>query len=222
MISAALCLALGKPEWAFANDEPAFSMGISTPNRGALPTASPATSHASIARPALTAVARRTVEYFFQTDRLKTGSLSQVLKEFPIDYQQEKPAGVFVTLSRDGKSRGCWGSLTPGYKDIVSATVYQTVSALTREYRFAPVRPDEWKHLKVQVTVVRAVEPIHSISSQNPVADGLLVRSGGKSGILLPREARDAYYQLVQCKLKAGIKAGEPCQLYRIRADVYQ
>lgn len=194
----------------------------------------------------LTQVARRTVEYYFSTGRLKTGSLEQLLREFPTnassnparcrrsqgtsrrlsesptDASQARPAGVFVTLSRGQNSRACWGSLTPGYKDLVTATVYSTVGALTREYRFAPIRPDEWKNLQVQVTVVRSVDPIPRIADQNPLSDGLMVRSGGKSGVLLPGEARDAFYQLVKCKLKAGIGPGEPCQLYRIRADVYK
>jgi len=162
------------------------------------------------------------MEYYFETDRLKKGSISQLLKEFPTDKSGNNKYGVFVTLSYAGKSRACWGSLTPQHGDLVASTVYATVGALTREYRFTPVKANEVKKLKVQVTVVRSLEPIHRISEQNPLADGLFVRSGGKSGILLPGEASDAYYQLVQCKLKAGIKPGEPCQLYRIRADVYQ
>jgi AMMECR1 domain-containing protein len=171
--------------------------------------------------PALTEVARRTLEYYFDTERLKTGSLAKLAEQFPADQSGIRPAGVFVTLSKDGKSRACWGSLTPD-KDLIKSTIYATIGALTREYRFTPVRSDEWRQLKVQVTLVRSLEPIRRISDQNPMLDGLLVRAGGKSGLLLPGEASDAHYQLVQCKLKAGIKPGEPCQLYRIRADVYQ
>lgn len=171
--------------------------------------------------PALTDVARRTLQYYFDTDRLKTGSLTKLAQEFPADRSGMRPTGVFVTLSKNGKSRACWGSLTPD-KDLIKSTIYATIGALTREYRFTPVRSDEWKGLKVQVTLVRSLEPLSRISQQNPMLDGLLVRSGGKSGILLPGEASDAHYQLVQCKLKAGIRPGEPCQLYRIRADVYQ
>ncbi len=170
----------------------------------------------------LTQVARRTVEYYFASDRLKRGSLAKLIQEFPAGESASKQGGLFVTLSRRGQSRACWGSLTPVHKDLVAATVYATVAALTHDYRFRLISSGEWEQLKVQVTVVKAVEPIHSIEMQNPLSDGLMVRAGGKSGILLPGEARDAYYQLVKCKLKAGIRPGEPCQLYRIRADVYQ
>ena len=140
----------------------------------------------------LTQVARRTMEYYFDTGRLKTGSLSAFARGLPADNLRAAPQGVFVTLSRGGKSRACWGSLSPEHEDLVTQTVYATVGALTREYRYHPISASEWPKLKVQVTVVRAVEPMHGIAGQNPLRDGLLVRSGGKSGVLLPGEASDA------------------------------
>lgn len=162
------------------------------------------------------------MEYYFATEHLHSGSLSKLIHELEAESRTVSPQGVFVTLSRSGKSRACWGTLTPEHKDLLSQTVFSTVGALTKDYRYPPVRIDELKDLKVQVTVIKSVEPIRGISAQNPLRDGLLVRAGGKSGLLLPGEASDAYYQLVQCKLKAGIKPGEPCQLYRIIADVCQ
>jgi len=170
----------------------------------------------------LTEVARRTVEYYFTSGRLKHGSLTRVIAEFPVDELWRKRSGVFVTLSRNGRSRACWGSLTPCHDDLVTSTVYATVGALTEDYRYARINANEWRRLKVQVTVVRALQPIRSISGQNPLVDGLLLRAGGRSAVLLPGEARDAYYQLVQAKVKAGVRPGEPVQLYRIKADVYQ
>jgi hypothetical protein len=51
---------------------------------------------------------------------------------------------------------------------------------------------------------------------------GLMVRAGGKAAVILPGEASDAYYQMVLCKLKAGIRPKQPCQMYRIKADVFK
>jgi AMMECR1 domain-containing protein len=144
------------------------------------------------------------------------------VKQHPIPSQFLKPAGVFVTLSYQGKARACWGSLYPHQANLLQATMDATLGALTKEYRYPPIRHYEWSRLKPQVTVIRAIEPISGIAGQNPLKFGLLVRSGGKSGLLLPREATDAHYQLVQCKLKAGIRPKESFQLYRIKADVYQ
>lgn len=133
-----------------------------------------------------------------------------------------KPSGVFVTLSRDGKSRACWGSAYPHYKSVPEAVVYATLGALTKEYRYKPISRTEWKALKPQVTVIKSIEPIENLRGQNPLRDGLMLRQGGRAAVILPGEAKDATYQLVLCKLKAGIRPGEKFQLYRMIADVYQ
>lgn len=158
----------------------------------------------------------------FGDKQLKEESIAEFAKNLPVSSRFRKPAGVFVTLSKNGKSRACWGNVFPQQGSIAQATVYATIGALTREYRYRPIESWEWKQLKPQITVVQSVDPITSIRFQNPLTDGLLVRSGGKAGVLLPGEALDAHYQLVQCKLKAGIQPGEPCQLYRLRTEIYE
>lgn len=145
-----------------------------------------------------------------------------LLRNFRTSNRYSRPVGVFVTLSRDGKPRACWGSAFPQYKTVLEATVYATLGALTREYRYPPITPGEWRQLKTQVTVVRKLIPIHGLEGQNPLADGLMIRQGGRSGVILPGEARDAAYQLTLCRLKAGIRPGESFQLYRIITDVYR
>lgn len=132
------------------------------------------------------------------------------------------PKGVFVTLSHNGKPRACWGSAYPQSKTVLEGIVYATLGALTKEYRYRPISEAEWPQLKRQVTVIKSVEPIERLSQVNPLRDGLLVRQGGKAGVMLPGEAKDATYQLVQCKLKAGIAPHEKFQMYRMVADVYQ
>jgi AMMECR1 domain-containing protein len=149
-------------------------------------------------------------------------TLSEFVSSLPVSKRFRKPAGVFVTLSIHGKTRACWGSIAGEESSILDATASATIGALTREYRFPPVASNEWKRLKAQVTVIRAVEPIASFRELNPWHDGLLVRSGGKAGVLLPGEAADAYYEVVQCKLKAGIRPNESCQLYRLRSEIYE
>jgi len=193
---------------------------------------SPAHSPTQLSLPQVVA---RTLEFHFKPrlpaglgpiarsgkDSTKTEALAEFVASLPVASAFKRSAGVFVTLSRAGKSRACWGSVFPEHQDLVKATIYATLGALTKEYRYSPVRSNEWKLLKPQVTVVQAVEPIAGLWAQNPLLDGLMVRSGGKAAVILPGEARDAHYQLRQCKLKAGIRPGEPCQLYSIKAEVY-
>jgi AMMECR1 domain-containing protein len=167
-------------------------------------------------------VVQETMALYFQKPSNPQVSYQRLAKKHPLPPTLRRPAGVFVTLSQNGKPRACWGSLYAEQRDVVQSTIYTTIGALSKEYRYAPIRSSELKALKPQVTLVRKIEPLRSISSLNPLQDGLMVRSGAKSAIILPGEARDAYYQMIQGKVKAGIQPGEPFQMYRIKADVYK
>lgn len=169
-------------------------------------------------RVSLPKLAREALAIHFGESRFDT--LDQLIEATPVCDEYKQPAGLFVTLSRHGQTRACWGSISPTNRDLVRATVTTTEAALTKEYRYPHIRASEWQSLKVQVTIVRSVEPIASISQQNALTYGLLVRYGGRGAVLLPGEVVDAHYQLIKCKLKAGIPLNQPCQLYRIRADV--
>jgi AMMECR1 domain-containing protein len=182
----------------------------------------------SAAQPNLTLpeISKQTLENYFwghkdpqqlvnnlkQIDSSKAG-LSKINKS--------KPLGLFITMSKNGQTRACWGSLHPQYGNIIEATVYTTLQALKNEYRFRPIRAQEAKSLKIQVSVIKGVEPVQTYRQINPFKEGMLVQSGGKSGILLPGEAKDSLYQLQKCLLKAGIKSGEGYQIFRVRCDVY-
>lgn len=178
----------------------------------------------------LTEVVRRTMSIYFDKNRTAGNASSRYANlaqsAMPTSGKNTRSAGVFVTLSRDGKTRACWGSIESHRQNVVEATIDATLGALTKEYRYPPVSPSEWRTLKPQVTVIRALEPLEITRGVphglNPLRDGLMVRTGGKSGVMLPGEARDAVYQVVQARLKAGIGPNEPFQSYRIVADVYQ
>jgi len=171
-------------------------------------------------RARLPELAREAVAIHFHASKYE--SLQELIDATPVCDEYKNPSGLFVTLSKNGQTRACWGSIYSQDRDLVKATVLTTEAALTKEYRFPTVTAREWRRLKPQVTVVREIRPISSMSGQNPLRYGLLVRSGAKGAVLLPGEAADPHYQLMKCKLKASIPINQPCQLYRIRADVYK
>jgi AMMECR1 domain-containing protein len=184
----------------------------------------PAFAHDSLA---LTEIVRKTMTIYFSdpshsATTLKQTPYQKLSGQVQTTTIKQKPSGVFVTLSKNGKARACWGSIHPQYKTVEEATIYATLGALTKEYRFKPISKTEWPLLKPQVTVIKAIEPIHSLQGQNPLRDGLMLRQNMRSGLILPGEAKDANYQLLLCKLKAGVRPGQKFQLYRIIADVYQ
>lgn len=104
--------------------------------------------------------------------------------------------------------------------------MYTTQEALRNDYRHPKISQPEVASLKPQVTVIRNIVPIHTIEQQDPQNFGLMIRSAAKTAVVLPGEAKDAYYQLIQCRLKAGIGSQAHSrpgyQLYRIVCDVYK
>lgn len=166
-------------------------------------------------------ISKEALRYHFNQSS-DSPSYKDLASRFKVTDNYKIRAGLFVTLTKGGKTRACWGQVTPVHGNLVEATIYTTEDALTKDYRHEPITADEVEDLKPQVTVVRKVVPIDSIAHQQPLKFGLMVRSGGRGALLLPGEASDAYYQLVQCKLKAGIPVKEKCQLYRLETDVYR
>lgn len=146
--------------------------------------------------------------------------LKEIVESFDITPEYKRAKGVFVTLYKDGKTRACWGNITANHSDLVTNTVFTTEDCLTKEYRYPQVQRKELPELKAQVTVIEKVEPTSPGATLHPLTDGIMVRSGGKGAVLLPGEASDPYYQVMQCKLKAGINPKAPCQIYRIKAHV--
>ncbi|HEY9784400.1 MAG TPA: AMMECR1 domain-containing protein [Candidatus Obscuribacterales bacterium] len=185
----------------------------------------PALAHSEPAgrttRATLPEIAMKTLEFHFENDHKGT-TLSEFAKRFETSGENKQPAGVFVTISKAGKTRACWGSVAPEFEDLIKATVFTTEAAVTKEYRYPPIKKQELKDLKVQITVVRDIQTIRSFRELNPLRDGVFIRSHARAGVILPGEARDAHYQVIMCKLKAGIPVNSPCQMYRIKADVFR
>jgi len=183
-------------------------------------TAAPNTSIADSQKPVpLNKIARAALDNHFSA---QPKSLTEMVKTFTIPKIYKKSKGLFVTLSKSGKTRACWGSINPQEGNLVAATVLACEEALSKEYRYPPIRKSELAALKCQVTVIEKIEPVSRHASLNPLVDGLMVRSGARAAVLLPGEASDPHYQVMQCKLKAGITPQEPCQIYRMRAHVFR
>lgn len=161
-------------------------------------------------------LARTSVESYLQG---KTFNIKEIEL---INSYRGKIVGVFVTIiDEENKSRGCWGNLYPqtGLKESI---VSSAIGAIKKDYRFKPPALAELPGLKFQVSLVSDVIPVSSVREFNPLKDGMMVQSGGKTGILLPGEAIDAHYQMVQCKLKANIQPDEPYNLFRLVTRVYK
>jgi len=161
----------------------------------------------------LPALARQAIAHYFAT-----GQVLPAPEEIPPHWR--RPAGVFVTVTREGRPRGCWGSLDSGAEDLARATIRAAVGAVTRDWRYPPLRPGELESAAIQVAIVRRVVPIASLEQVDPTRMGLFVRSGARGAVLLPGEALTTAWQLSTAKQLAGIPADQPVELFRVEAEL--
>lgn len=126
-------------------------------------------------------------------------------------------AGVFVSLKITGQLRGCIGTISPTTENIAREIINNAISAGIRDPRFFPVSDRELKRLEYSVDVLGQPEPINSTHQLDVKKYGVIVRSGGRSGLLLPDiEGVDTPQQQVSIALqKAGIGANESYKLER-------
>jgi len=95
--------------------------------------------------------------------------------------------GVFVSLHRDGDLRGCLGHMDDDLP-VAEAVRRMAVASARDDPRFPPVAPDELERLEVEVSVL---SPTVRIRPEDvvPGRDGLVVRRGPRTGVLLPQVA---------------------------------
>ena len=97
------------------------------------------------------------------------------------------PQGAFVSLKTraQGQLRGCIGHVE-GDQPLVATIRRVAVAAATEDPRFPAVTPDELSGLRVEISVLSPLSPIHP-EDVEVGRHGLLVRFRGRSGLLLPQ-----------------------------------
>jgi AmmeMemoRadiSam system protein A/AmmeMemoRadiSam system protein B len=93
--------------------------------------------------------------------------------------------GVFVSLKKFGALRGCIGTIFSVTESIAKEIMRNAVAAGVEDPRFGPVSEVELEDIVFSVDVL--TEPIQALKEElNPKIYGVVVRSGRKSGLLLP------------------------------------
>jgi uncharacterized protein (TIGR00296 family) len=100
-------------------------------------------------------------------------------------------AGVFVTLNLNDDLRGCIGFPLP--KKLSQALPEAAIAAATEDPRFSPVEPHELDSITFEVTIltppaeITVDDPQVLLSKIKVGRDGLIIRHGYHSGLLLPQ-----------------------------------
>lgn len=142
--------------------------------------------------------------------------------ETPAEFKRK--AGVFVSIKKGGSLRGCIGTVEPVRSDIVEEVKANAISAGLHDPRFRPIGPEELDELEYSVDVLQPAKPVSGLDELDPYKYGVIVRSGRKSGLLLPNlEGIDTAGEQVDiARQKAGIRPGEPVSLERFEVVRYK
>jgi AmmeMemoRadiSam system protein A len=98
----------------------------------------------------------------------------------------------FVTLKKDGRLRGCIGTLEP-YQSLVEDVCEHVISAAFLDYRFPPLILEELQDITIGISRLTKpekldyVNPDDLLRSLRPGIDGVVLRDGSKRATFLPQ-----------------------------------
>lgn len=119
--------------------------------------------------------------------------------------------GVFVTLHKFGRLRGCMGTLD-SQASLADAIRHAAFCAATQDPRFQPVAPAELSDLEIEVSILSDPQPMGDLASLQIGQHGVLVRRGLQRGLFLPQVALEHHFDKETflsrcCAEKAGLAA---------------
>ena len=136
------------------------------------------------------------------------------------------PGASFVTLTLDGRLRGCIGSLTPE-RPLVEDVAANAFASAFADPRFPAVEGHEVDRLGIEISVLGPALPLAAdseadlLAALRPGVDGLILRRGENRATFLPQvwsQLPEPADFLRHLKKKAGLDAGywsEDLQFWR-------
>jgi AmmeMemoRadiSam system protein A len=124
----------------------------------------------------------------------------------------DDPRASFVTLTLDGKLRGCVGSLAPPASQV-EGIIHNARAAAFEDARFDPLRREELPRLTVEVSLLSPLQAIvctdegDLLRQLRPGVDGLVLDLDGQRALFLPQvwaELTEPRAFLAALKRKAG------------------
>lgn len=129
--------------------------------------------------------------------------------------------GVFVSSQLRGAPRCCMGTLYPRGASLAADLVDLACRAAAYDQRFPPLRPEELPQLQVIVSFLDPPEPTVDPLALDPLTEGLAVRGGQRTGVVLPGETgvRERFVQWGE--IRAGLRPGARARYFRLEAVRY-
>ncbi len=118
------------------------------------------------------------------------------------------PCGAFVTLRKRGSLRGCIG-LIAASKPLLETVREMAEAAAFDDPRFPSLEAEELKDVDIEISVLSPFTRIEDPRDVRVGEHGIMMRLGGRSGLLLPQVATEQGWDretfLTQTCYKAGL-----------------
>ncbi len=140
------------------------------------------------------------------------GEFGQLPQAEPDHPALAQPGATFVTLTQQGKLRGCIGSLE-AWRPLDEDVRANAQSAASRDPRFAPLSASELAQTRVEVSLLGPAVPMpvvdeaDAIRQMRPGIDGLIFKCHGRRSTFLPQvweSLPEPQQFLAHLKQKAG------------------
>ncbi len=126
---------------------------------------------------------------------------------------------TFVTLTVNGRLRGCIGTLEP-YQPLINDVREHALAAAKNDYRFNPVQPEELDEIEIEIS--RLTKPIplayddanDLLQKLRPGVDGVVLKDGLRRATFLPQ----VWQQLPDPR----VFLSELCAKMGARSDLWQ
>lgn len=152
------------------------------------------------------------------TTYLETGKELNHIPDYVTEEMKKAKRGLFVSLKKNGELRGCIGTIFPVTDSIAEEILRNAIEAGINDPRFYEVEADELMDIDFSVDALTEPEPANK-SELNPAEYGVIVRCGGKTGLLLPDlEGVDTVEEQLSIALsKAGIPQEENYSIQKFK-----
>ncbi len=174
-------------------------------------------------------LARRAIQKYFQDEgvfQIDKDDLPQSLKE---------KKGIFVTLWKNDKLRGCIGDLE-SKKPIYQTVIDNCLASALLDPRFTALKNDELNDIKIEISVLSELKKLPNFTNSDSFLkyldkckSGLLIKKGSHQATFLPQVWEDlTSTELFISHLceKAGLDKNEwkkmDLEIYQYSAEVFK
>lgn len=117
---------------------------------------------------------------------------AEALETALADPDFDRACGTFVTLTLQGRLRGCIGSLE-GSQPLRAGIPHNAVNAALHDPRFPPLKRTELDQIAIEISILTRPRPLDYTDGRDLLArlrrgiDGVILRKGSASATFLPQ-----------------------------------